>query len=156
MAVHVGPLNISEPTTGIFGETITITCSVEFVPHRPSAADVDFEWFFGPDNSTLPSDVIKSNIIKEGRTCSSTLHFSPLLSTHAGIYTCHFVYYAIGGNKSLTVSTAVSVGVTSASDVVGNFSDPNAGAVKVITAVFILIFIAAIVAVILFTVIVYR
>ena len=176
----VGPLNISEPITGIFGETITITCSVKFVPHPPPAVDVNFEWFF---DSTLPTDVTKSNKTRKGNTYSSTLQFSPLLSAHAGIYTCHFAY-VIGGNKSLTASTTVSVSTTEmpttlmhsttsdavteslttvASDVVGNSSNPNSMASNsssniavIVTAVCIMIFTAAIVAVIIITVIVYR
>ena len=103
--MDVGSLSISESTTGNFGENITITCSTEFDPYPPPIGDVNFVWFFGPDNSTFPADVIKSRTTKNSSTCSSTLRFSPLQSSHAGIYTCHF--YVNGRNIHLTASTLV-------------------------------------------------
>ena len=182
----IGPLNISESTNG---ESITLTCSAEFVPYSPPVVNVNFEWSFDLTNlTTLPSDVTKSNTTKKGSTYSSTLQFSSLLSTQAEIYTCHFAY-AIGGNQkrlSANITVSVSRGEipttliqspttsildavisptisadietqslgTSASDVIGNHSDPNSSvAVAVTTVVFILIII---VAAIVITAIVYK
>ena len=146
----VGPLSISESTTGNLGDTITITCSTEFVPNPPPVADVSFGWFFGSENSTLPTDVIKSRITKNcyNSTCSSTLWFSPLLSTHAGIYTCHF--YVIGGNIYLTASTLV----LSQSPTTSSMASSNIAVVT--AAMLIVIFIVIIVPVIVVAMIIYR
>ena len=141
----VGPLNISESITGNLGDIITITCSTEFVPNPLPIGDVKFEWFFGPDNSTLPAGVI---IPKNNSTCSSTLWFSPLKSTHAGIYTCHF--YLSGGNIHLTVSTLV----LSQSPATSSMASSN---ITVVTAaMLIVIFIIIIVPVIVVAMIIYR
>ena len=64
-AVHILPLNVSEPTSGVSGETKTITCSARFVPYPPPPVDVNFAWYFRPgiSESTLPPGVKKSNAI---------------------------------------------------------------------------------------------
>ena len=149
----VGPLSISESTTENFGDTITITCSTEFVPYvyPPPTVNVNFEWFFGPDNSTLPADidVIKSRITKNSSTYSTTLRFSPLQSTHEGMYTCHF--YVNRGNIHLTASTLV----LSQSPTTSSMASSNIAVVTAATML-IVIFIVIIVPVIVVAMIIYR
>jgi hypothetical protein len=55
---------------------------------------VTFEWFFGPDNSALPSGVMVSDMIKSGNTYSTSLDFSPLSLSHSGMYTCRLWNYS--------------------------------------------------------------
>jgi hypothetical protein len=62
-----------------------------------SATDVNagppiFEWFFGSENSPLPSDVVV--LTNNGNNYTSTLQFSPLYENHTGIYTCRVGYAA--------------------------------------------------------------
>ena len=65
------------------------------------------EWFFGPENSSLPSDVVVSNMTNNSNY-TSTLQFSPLYKNHAGTYTCRVGYSAasiiiLAGGKEMTI-----------------------------------------------------
>ena len=174
----------SETIIETVGEIFNLSCSAN-ISISPSQ-NVTFEWFFGPDNSTLPTGVIVSNVTNNSNTYTSTLQLSSLTQSHAGTYTCR-----IGGNKRLAASTTVTVSVnksetsttvthssgsvtsapdavtqslaTSASDTVGNIdphsmpSNPSSNvAVTVTIVVVILIIIAAITTVVVITAIVYR
>ena len=71
----------------------------------PPPQDVMFEWFYGPNgNSLLPSGVTISATTNINSTYTSTLEFSPLLSSHAGKYTCR-----LGDNQNLQDSAEISV-----------------------------------------------
>lgn len=71
-----------------------------------------FEWFFGPDNSSLPSWVTVSTVTNSSNTYTSTLQFSvPLESSHSGLYTCR-----LGGNKRLAANTNITVKGISSQD----------------------------------------
>ena len=155
-------MNISPSETIIetAGEIFNLSCSAN-ISISPSQ-NVTFEWFFGPDNSTLPTGVIVSNVTNNSNTYTSTLQLSSLTQSHAGMYTCQ-----IGGNERLAANATVSVNTqslaTSASDNVGNSdshsvpSNPSSNfAVTVTIVVVILIIIAAIITVVVITAIVYR
>ena len=86
------------------GANVTLNCSF----HLTSPTNVDppqFKWFFGPDNSTtLPSGVMVSNVTESSKTYTSTLQFSPLNQSHAGMYTCR-----VGGNERLAANVVITV-----------------------------------------------
>ena len=92
-------------STGTAGETYSLTCSATITPN-PLPSDVpspNFEWFFGPTNSSLPSGVTLM-AANSGNTYTSTLQFSPLSQSHAGMYTCR-----LGGNQRLAASATITV-----------------------------------------------
>ena len=91
--------------TGFAENNINVMCStvISFSP-LPPPQDVIFEWFFDQTNSSLPSGVTISNVTNNGSNYTSTLQFSPLLPSHAGLYTCR-----LGGNPKLKRNTTVSV-----------------------------------------------
>ena len=106
--MEIGTVTTSPSVVGTVGEEFSIHCSVDIAPY-PLPVNVptpNFEWFFGPSNSSLPSGVTISpvTVTNNGNTYRSTLQFSPLLSSHAGKYTCRFV-----GNESLASSTFTTV-----------------------------------------------
>ena len=66
------------------------------------------EWFYGPENSSLPSDVVVSNVTNNGNNYTSALQFSPLRESHTGTYTCRVGYAAtsiviLPGGKEITI-----------------------------------------------------
>ena len=85
------------------GGNFTLECSADVVTQQDSPPP-SFEWFFGTTNTSLPSGVTVSAVTSSGNTYTSTLQFSPLLVSHAGLYTCR-----LGGNQKLSASTAVTV-----------------------------------------------
>ena len=98
-------VSTSAPIIGFAGNSITLMCSaVISTSPLPPSQDVIFEWFFDPENYSLPSGVTVSNVTNSSNTYTSTLQFSPLLPSHSGLYTCQF-----GGNKKLERNTTVSV-----------------------------------------------
>ena len=99
-------------TTAIAGEAdYSLNCSSTlFEPSRlPSGVpSPNFQWFFGPNgNASLPSGLTplpttsKSNSTSE--TYTSSLSFSPLGQSHAGMYTCRL------GAGRLVADTALIV-----------------------------------------------
>ena len=104
--MEIGVVTASRSGHGTAGEEYSIHCSVDISPY-PLPVNVptpSFNWFFGPSNSALPSGVTVSSVTNNGNTYTSTLRFSPLLSSHTGRYTCQF-----GGNESLASSTYTTV-----------------------------------------------
>ena len=96
----------SVPGTETAGNIFTLNCSVDITPN-PLLEDVpppSFEWFFGPTNTSLPSGVTVSDVTNGRNTYTSTLQFSPLRESHAGIYTCR-----LGGNERLAANTKITV-----------------------------------------------
>ena len=104
-SVNISSLTIS-PSRHIehgTGEMLFIYCRVDIVLPL-NVPPPTFEWFFGPNNSSLPSGVTVSPVTKHGNTYNSTLQFSPLLVNHAGIYKCQ-----LGGNRKLAANTTLTV-----------------------------------------------
>ena len=84
----MGPVNISpEASIGIVGEIFNISCSADIITNFSLSQDT-FEWFFGPDNSSLPTGVSVSSVINSSNTYTSTLQFFSLNQSNAGMYTC--------------------------------------------------------------------
>ena len=80
-------------STGTAGETYSLTCSTtlnsDSVPFPSGVPSPTFEWLFGPDNSSLPSRVTSpETTLNNVDTYTSTLQFSALSESHAGMYTC--------------------------------------------------------------------
>ena len=80
----------------IAGDTYELICSIT-IGLNCTVTDVNFDWFYGPNgNGSLPSSLtptIISNCNSTSETFTSTLQFSPLNQSHAGMYTCR-----LGGN----------------------------------------------------------
>ena len=88
--VDIGAVSISSSGSSTAGETYSLTCSATISPN-PLPTNVPsptFQWFFGPNNSSLPSGVTPSNTTITGNTYTSTLEFSRLSQRHTGMYTC--------------------------------------------------------------------
>ena len=96
-------MTISEPSTETAEENSMIDCSADITTQSDSPTPA-FEWFFGPINTSLPSGVTVSDVTNSGNTYTSTLQFSPLQESHAGMYTCR-----LGGNSRLAASTSIIV-----------------------------------------------
>ena len=92
--------------TRIAGEiNFTLQCSACIMsPLLDNVPVPTFEWFFGPDNSSLPSGVTISNVTNSSNTYTSTLQFSTLSESHSGLYTCR-----LGGNERLAANTNITV-----------------------------------------------
>ena len=106
----VPPVTISPSgSTGTPGETYSLMCSATLHPNSvPFPSDVPlptFEWFFGPNNSSLPSDVtLMATMLGSGNTYTSTLQFSPLSQSHAGMYTCRLGAGRLANHAMVTVN----------------------------------------------------
>ena len=107
--MDIGPVSISPSNATIrtAEEFLNLSCSADIILDSLSQ-DVTFEWFFGPNNSTLPTGVIVSNVTNNGNTYTSTLQLSSLTQSHTGTYT---YMCRIGGNKRLAASATVTVSV---------------------------------------------
>ena len=103
-AVSVSPAGT---VTRLVGESFNLQCSVDITNPLPENVPTpSFEWFFGSNNASLPtrSDVTVSLVISSGNTYTSTLQFSPLQESHAGMYTCR-----LGGNARLASIAMITV-----------------------------------------------
>ena len=96
----------SDSSARIVGQDFTLECPVDISPNPlpDNVPSPSFEWFFGPTNTSLPSGVMVSDVPNSGNTYTSTLQFSPLLVSHAGMYTCR-----LGGNARLAANTMINV-----------------------------------------------
>ena len=92
------------------GSSFTLNCSVVFTANvlPQNIPFPTIEWSYSDttrstSTSSLPSDVTVADVIRIGDTYISSLQFSALLESHAGIYTCQ-----VGGNKMLLNYTTIS------------------------------------------------
>ena len=94
---YMGTVTISPsgPITKTPGDIFSLVCSADNYSQPLYATPPMFQWFFGPDNSSLPSGIVVSNMTNSSNY-TSTLHFSPLNENHTGIYTCRIGYSAAG------------------------------------------------------------
>ena len=101
-AVDIGAVSVTRQNRS--NTTINLNCSAEIFPN-PLPENVSypsFEWFFGPNNYSLPPGVTVCNVTQRGNSYSSILQFSPLLPHHAGNFTCR-----LGGNERLAATIYV-------------------------------------------------
>jgi hypothetical protein len=87
------------------GENSTLECSASIVT-QPDTPPPHFQWFFGPNNNSLPFQTPRTTNGVTNRY-SSTLQFSPLSQSHVGMYTCR-----LGGNARLAARTTLFVNGT--------------------------------------------
>ena len=99
-------------STGTVGETYSLTCSTTLHPDSvPLPSDVPsptFEWFFGPNNSSLPSGVTPMATVLSNVTYTSTLQISSLSQSHAGMYTCRLGPGRLANNAMVTVNGMIT------------------------------------------------
>ena len=106
-SVDIGPVTITPSAvsnTAIVGTSFSLVCSTT-VETQADSPTPNFDWFFGPNNVSLPSGVtLMATVMGSGNTYSSTLQFSPLQQSHAGMYTCR-----LGSNARLAVSAMITI-----------------------------------------------
>ena len=95
--------------SNIAGENSSLECSATISPMPdPIVASPTFEWFFGPNDHSLPYGVTptETTVSSNGYmyTYTSTLQFSPLSQSHTGMYRCQ-----LGGNERLADTFSVIV-----------------------------------------------
>ena len=103
--VNIGPVTITASggsNTGIAGTNFSLVCSAT-VETQNDTPTPNFDWFFGTNNDSLPSGATPM-ATDMGNTYTSTLQFSPLQESHAGMYTCR-----LGSNARLAVNAMVTV-----------------------------------------------
>ena len=103
--VNIGPVTITASggsNTGIAGTGFSLVCSAT-VQTQNDTSTPNFDWFFGTNNGSLPSGVTPMATVL-GNNYTSTLQFSPLQESHAGMYTCR-----LGSNARLAVNAVVTV-----------------------------------------------
>ena len=107
MDIGTVAISPSDSNARTVGQNFALECSADIGPN-PLPTNVpspNVEWFFGTANSPLPaSGVTVSDVTNSGNTYTSTLLFSPLLVSHAGMYTCR-----LGGNARLAANTLINV-----------------------------------------------
>ena len=86
------------------GENSSLLCSANIIITNDETQPT-FEWFFGPNNRSLPSGVnVTPTAAMDAQNMynySSSLQFSPLNQSHTGTYTCRL------GNNARLADTAL-------------------------------------------------
>lgn len=85
------------------GVSFSLECSANIVL-QPDSPAPSFEWFYGPKNASLPSNVTVTNVTTEDNTYISILQFSSLSMNHTGMYTCR-----LRGNRRLAANSILAV-----------------------------------------------
>ena len=108
----VDPVTISPPDSSTAGETYSLMCSAALsnpIPLPTNVPSPTFEWFFGPnDSASLPAGVTPMPTAMSSNSTAimyiSTLQFSPLSQSHAGMYTCRLGAGRLANSAMLTVN----------------------------------------------------
>ena len=105
VSVAISP---SGPIIETPGSNFSLVCSA--VIHSPPlyGAPLILEWFFGPENTPLPSGVAVANVTNNNVTYTSTLQFFLLQESHAGIYTCRVFGYTAASTMIFVGSKLMS------------------------------------------------
>ena len=108
---RVPPVTISPSgSNGTAGETYSLTCSTtlhpSFTPFPSDVPSPTFEWFFGPNSSSLPSGVTPmGTTFNNVNNYTSTLQFSTLSQPlHEGMYTCRLGVGRLANNFNVIVN----------------------------------------------------
>ena len=95
VSVAISP---SGPIIETPGSNFSLVCSATISPPPLYGAPLILGWFFGPENTSLPSGVAVANVTHNNNiiniTYTSTLQFFLLQESHAGIYTCRIGHTA--------------------------------------------------------------
>ena len=103
--MNISPVTITASggaNTRIAGTSFSLVCSAT-VETQTDTPTPNFDWFFGTNNDSLPSGATPTATVM-GKNYTSTLQFSPLQESHAGMYTCR-----LGSNARLAVNAMVTV-----------------------------------------------
>ena len=95
-------MTISPHIEGIAGTNTQLQCFIT-IDLPDDVSPPTFEWFFGPNNDSLPSGVADPVMINSSNNYTSTLRFSPLLPSHEGMYTCQ-----LKGNERIAAMAIVT------------------------------------------------
>ena len=107
------PVIISSSGSGIAGENYALTCSATLVDPVPLPSNIPtptFEWFFGPNGNDSLSSCVTSTATTLGsnHTYTSSLQFSPLAQSHAGMYTCRLGVGILANSAIITVNGKIN------------------------------------------------
>jgi hypothetical protein len=103
-------------TAAVAGEAYSLTCSSILIDPVSLPDDVpspNFQWSFGGSSSlpsgvtAMPTDMSSSNSASE--TYTSTLQFSPLSQSHAGMYTCRLGAGRLVNSVMVTVNGMIII-----------------------------------------------
>ena len=97
-------MTISVSGSSTAGESSSLVCKAG-IAIQSNTPRPHFQWFFGPNNNSLPFRPPMTT--NNGEMYRSTLQFSPLSQSHAGMYTCR-----LGGNARLAARTTLMVNGT--------------------------------------------
>ena len=95
-------ISVSGSSTSTVGGNASLVCSASIMTQSDTPRP-HFQWFFGPNNGTLPLQTPMTTT-NSGNIYTSTLQFSPLSQSQAGMYTCR-----LGGNERLAARTTLIV-----------------------------------------------
>jgi hypothetical protein len=106
------------PTAGETGYSLTCSSTLIDPTSLPSGVpSPNFQWSFG-GSSSLPSGVtamatVMSSSNSTSKTYTSTLQFSPLSQSHAGMYTCRLGAGRLVNSAMITVNGKMQHGSSS-------------------------------------------
>ena len=101
-AVTIAPSGGSNTVT--VGTNFSLVCSAIVETQSDSPTPI-FKWFYGTNNGSVPFGALAmATVMGSVNTYISTLQFSPLQESHAGMYTCR-----LGGNARLASNAIIIV-----------------------------------------------
>ena len=104
-SVNIGAVTITPSgglNTATAGTSFSLECSAT-VEMQADSPTPNFEWFHGANNVSVPSGATPMTTVSDN-TYTSTLQFSPLQESHAGMYTCR-----LGRNARLANNVIIIV-----------------------------------------------
>ena len=105
---EVPPVTISPSGSSTAGNMHSLMCSTFLYEPSTLPSDVPtptFEWLFGSSNSSLPPGVTPTTtVLGSDNTYRSTLQFSQLSESHAGMYTCRLGPGRLANSAMITVN----------------------------------------------------
>ena len=109
---NVPHLSISSSGSNTAGTVYSLMCSStlrsDSTPLPVNVPAPRFMWFFGPSGSDpLPFDMGTTS--SDNITFTSTLQFSPLSLSHAGIYTCRLGPGRLVNNATVTMDGMIGI-----------------------------------------------
>ena len=101
-------MTISPSGSSTAGNMHSLMCSTFLFEPSTLPSDLPtptFEWLFGSNNSSLPSGVTSTaTVLGSDNTYRSTLQFSQLSESHAGMYTCRLGPGRLANNAMVIVN----------------------------------------------------
>ena len=99
-------VTISPPEIPVAGEFFSLTCTVTLAEGDSLIGDPVVQWL-GPDGGSIISDTQHLMTNDSTKTYVSTLEFTPVQTSHGGLYTCQATSTAgtVMDAKTLTVKS---------------------------------------------------